>query len=415
MKKSIQRIDTLAIQRRKRDSIKKFSLRKTAGIAFALWIAAAIASPAQTTFTTVNFNGSIGGASPYLTSLIQGANGNIYGTATGGGTYDNGTIFQVTPAGVLKNIYSFCFRTNCLDGSDPLGTLLESGGELYGATSGGGAHLEGTIFKTTLAGKMTTLHSFAGGTTDGAYPQAGLVSYNGDFYGTTSRGGANDDGTVFKITPGGKLTTLYSFCSQTNCADGSYPTAGLLQVGGNFYGTTVYYGAHGDGGTIFEITPEGTLTTLYSFCSQAHCTDGGYPYGSQLIEVGGNLYGTTAYGGGNSEGTVFELTSGGTLTTLYSFCSQTKCTDGSIPYGGIIQATDGNFYGTTCCGGANNWGTVFKLTPGGTLTTAKSFNGVQGGEPFGGLLQAGNGDFFGATEYGGSRLIGVVFKLSVKD
>jgi uncharacterized repeat protein (TIGR03803 family) len=103
------------------------------------------------------------------------------------------------------------------------------------------------------------------------------------------------------------------------------------------------------------------------------------------------------------------------LTTLYSFCSQTNCTDGEIPYGGIIQATDGNFYGTTCCGGANNGGTVFKLTPGGTLTTLQSFNGANGQEPYGGLLQAGNRDFYGTTDYGGSRLLGVVFKLSIKD
>jgi uncharacterized repeat protein (TIGR03803 family) len=321
----------------------------------------------------------------------------------------------VTPAGVLTNVYSFCFRTNCLDGSGPEGALVESGGDLYGTTYGGGAHLQGTVFKTTLAGKMTTLHSFAGGTTDGAYPEAGLVSYNGDFYGTTIRGGANGYGTVFEITRGGKLTTLYSFCSQTNCADGAYPMAGLIQVGGNFYGTTAYAGANGNGGTVFELTPGGTLTTLYSFCSQTNCTDGASPYGSGLIQVGGNFYGATAYGGANNKGTVFELTPEGMLTTLYSFCSQTNCTDGEIPYGGIIQATDGNFYGTTCCGGANNGGTVFKLTPGGTLTTLQSFNGANGQEPYGGLLQAGNRDFYGTTDYGGSRLLGVVFKLSIKD
>jgi uncharacterized repeat protein (TIGR03803 family) len=444
MKKSMQRIDTLAVrlasaprwpakvergkgkqnhsrlftfvpaQRRKGDSMKKFSLLKTAGTAFAFWIAASIASPAQTTFKTVNFNGSIGGASPYFTSLIQGTNGNIYGTAPGGGTYDNGTIFQMTPAGVLTNVYSFCFRTNCLDGSGPQGALVESGGDLYGTTYGGGAHLFGTVFKTTLAGKMTTLHSFAG-TTDGAYPEAGLVSYNGDFYGTTTRGGAHGGGAVFEITPGGKVTTLYSFCSLTDCADGADPTGGLIQVGGNFYGTTSSSGANGNGGTVFEITPEGTLTTLYSFCSQTKCTDGASPYGSGLIQVGGNYYGATAYGGAKNGGTVLELTPGGMLTTLYTFCSQTNCTDGAIPYGGIIQATDGNFYGTTCCGGANNGGTVFKLTPGGTLTTLQSFNGTQGEEPYGGLLQAGNGDFYGTAEYGGSRLLGIVFKLSVKD
>jgi uncharacterized repeat protein (TIGR03803 family) len=239
-------------------------------------------------------------------------------------------------------------------------------GGLYGTTLGGGTNSAGTIFKITPGGTLTTLYSFCPQTncTDGAGPQAGLVqAANGDLYGTTIGGGANDDGTIFKITPGGTLTTLYSFCSQTNCTDGFYPLGGLVQAAnGDFYGTTYGGGANG-GGTAFKITPGGTLTTLYSFCSQTNCTDGGGLEAGLVQAADGDLYGTTygygAYGGG----TVFKITPGGTLTTLYSFCSH-GCTDGRHPYAGLVQDTNGDFYGTTHEGASNNGGTVFRLSVG---------------------------------------------------
>jgi uncharacterized repeat protein (TIGR03803 family) len=200
--------------------------------------------------------------------------------------------------------------------------------------------------------------------------QATKGSYYGiflNFYGTTVAGGAHNDGTVFEITAAGKLRTLYSFCSQTNCTDGDQPFAGLVQGGnGNFYGTTelggdvtdcVPYGC----GTVFKITPSGTLITLHSFVG----TDGGYPQAGVVKATDGNVYGTTTLGGANGYGTIFELTKAGTLTTLYSFCSQTGCTDGENLYGnGLVQATNGNFYGTTYGGGANGDGTVFSLSVG---------------------------------------------------
>ena len=197
---------------------------------------------------------------------------------------------------------------------------------------------------------VTTLFSFD--MTDGAGPYAALVqATNGDLYGTAASGGANGNhnyGTVFKITPSGALTTLYSFCSQTapdgECTDGANPYAALVQAtNGDFYGTTVDGGANGEGGTIFKITPSGTLTTLYSFCSQSGCTDGVQPAG--LVQgANGDFYGTTGRGGVNGEGTVFTITPSGTLTTLYSFCSQGggNCTDGELP-AGLVQATNGDF------------------------------------------------------------------------
>ena len=228
---------------------------------------------------------------------------------------------------------------------------------------------------------FTTLHSFDN--TDGAFILAGLIqATDGNFYGTAYEGGANCSpdgcGTIFKITPGGALTTLHSFCSQSNCTDGEYPEAGLIQAtNGNFYGTTYEGGANcaPDGcGTIFKITPSGTLTTLYNFCSQSGCSDGYYPEAGLIQASNGDFYGTTTFGGAGGVGTVFKITPSGTLTTLHSFCSQSNCADGEYPEAGLIQATNGNFYGTTYAGGgANSRGTVFKITPSGTLTTLYSF------------------------------------------
>jgi uncharacterized repeat protein (TIGR03803 family) len=229
-----------------------------------------------------------------------------------------------------------------------------------------------TCFSSGLQA-FTTLASFDG--TDGAYPQAGLVrATNGDLYGTTETGGANGAGTVFKITPSGTLTTLYSFCSQGGCTDGSNPYAGLVQAtNGDLYGTTSGGGA-GDAcsyydsgcGTIFKITPSGALTTIYSFCSQGGCADGAQPVAALVHAANGDLYGTAVNGGANgSSGAVFKITPSGTLTPLYSFCSQSECMDGALPIAGLVQATDGDLYGTVESGSPSlGYGTVFSLSVG---------------------------------------------------
>jgi uncharacterized repeat protein (TIGR03803 family) len=254
-----------------------------------------------------------------------------------------------------------------------------------------------------------------------------IEATGGNFYGTTSTGGVNGYGTVFKIASPGKLTTLYSFCSQANCVDGASPYAGLIQsTDGNFYGTTLYGGANNSAcgpyfcGTVFKITPAGHLTTLYSFGLEGTGPNG-------LVQAANrNFYGTTATGGNNSWGTVFEITPQGQLTTLYNFCSQTNCTDGAEPFAGLIQATDGNFYGTTYYGGTNPsacngmWcGTVFKITTAGKLTTLHSFDAKDGGQPSAALAQATNGNFYGETTVGGDLTCnapsgcGDIFSLSV--
>jgi uncharacterized repeat protein (TIGR03803 family) len=373
--------------------------------------------------------------------LIQGTDGDLHGTTYGaGGGSDAGTVFTITPSGALTTQHNFCSKTNCTDGSEPEAGLIQgTNGDFYGTTIIGGANNEGAVFKITPSGKLTVLYSFCSQTdcTDGDEPITGLIQEtNGDFYGTSCCGGANPrafyGGTIFKITPSGKLTTLYSFCLQTNCTDGDLPAGGLIQAtNGNLYGTTYYGGANPTGcestgfgcGTVFSLDPSGTLTTLHSFCTLggSACTDGYFPRAGLLQASNGNFYGTTEGGGANDSGTVFEITPSGTLTTLYSFCSQSGCTDGGLPEAGLIQATNGNIYGTTEVGGANagSGGTIFEITPSGTLTTLYSFCSTGGsactdGEtPVGGLIQSTNGVFYGTTGYGGANGGGVVFSLSV--
>ncbi len=402
----------------------------------------AIVCPAQTFTSLVSFDGS-NGEFPWNAPLVQGLDGNLYGTTSKGGVNSSscgasdscGTVFKITPNGTLTTLYKFCSQPNCSDGISPVaGLALATSGNFYGTTTGGGGKgpYNGTVFKITPAGKLTTIYDFCSqlNCTDGWDPNAGLVeASNGNFYGTTTEGGANSGGTVFKITSKGTLTTLYSFCGQPNCADGELPTAGLIQAtDGNLYGTTVVGGTNGNG-TVFKITLKGILTTLHRFAG----ADGSEPSGV-LVEAGdGNFYGMTEFGGANNLGTVFKVTPAGTLTTLYSFCAQPNCTDGEIPqYSGLFQATDGDFYGTASDGGANTscpggfgggCGTIFKITPGGTLTTLYNFCGqvncTDGEFPMAGLVQATDGNFYGTTlgdlfanPCSGSEC-GTVFSLSV--
>ena len=198
-----------------------------------------------------------------------------------------------------------------------------------------------------------------------------LQAADGNFYGTTDGGGTPGSclscGTVFKITPRGALTTLYTFCSQPGCSDGANPSGELIQgADGNLYGTTQFGGTGvPGGGTVFKITLTGALTTLYNFCSQPNCADGQGPEGGLVQATDGNLYGTTSTGGANNWGSLFSVTTGGVLTTIYSFCSQTNCGDGQVPTATLIQATDGNLYGTTFgAQGYVHFGTAFRLSLG---------------------------------------------------
>ena len=328
------------------------------------------------------------GLAPYA-GLVQATNGNFYGTtAFGGGNancYGNtcGTIFEMTPQGELTSLYAFCPQKPCRDGAYPYGGLTQAvSGNLYGTASAGGTHMSGTVFEITLGGGFTTLASFCPqpGCAGGSVPAATLLqATNRSFYGTTRKNGSYDGG-VFRVTPAGYLTTLHNFCGQPDCADGKLPSAGLVQArNGNLYGATEAGGncqqVSGGCGTIYEITLSGQLTTIYNFCSQPNCADGWEPDGNLVEATDGNLYGMTILGGnpaclsGAGCGTVFEITPSGQLTTVYSFCSQPNCADGWDPTS-LMQDTDGNLYGTTLYGGANDCesglgcGTVFRLSVG---------------------------------------------------
>jgi uncharacterized repeat protein (TIGR03803 family) len=389
-----------------------------------VFAATAIAAHGQSFNTLLEFDGA-NGARPLYMSPVQGLDGNLYGTtANGGGSGCGqsqstcGTIFRITPEGKLRSLH-----LTPVSGFEPLASLtLATNGNFYGTDYEGGPSNAGTVFEITPAGKVTTLYSFCAkpNCVDGTGPSGSLIqAANGDFYGTTNSGGAycssadRGCGTIFKISSEGELTTVYSFCG--NCGDGSTPVAGLVQgTDGNFYGTTTGLGTFDSEGTVFKITPAGRLTTLYIFGG----ADGAEPWGWLVQGADGNFYGTTLIGGIANGGTVFKITPDGTLTTLYRFCTQSSCTDGSGPYAGLVQATDGNFYGTTYQGGASNEGTAFEITPAGTLTTLHSFDGVDGYAPSGGLIQATSGAFYGVTSLGGDFTCkrgygcGVVFSLS---
>jgi uncharacterized repeat protein (TIGR03803 family) len=275
-----------------------------------------------------------------------------------------------------------CHLTRRIDGVPPTEAIAIQTAEIEGYAVSPQVSIEWGI------GKGSNSFCSQSGCTDGEYPAGSLVqaTNNGGFYGTTQYGGAYGGGTVFKITASGTLTTLYSFCSQGYpCPDGETPLAGLVQgTDGNLYGITQYGGENAGcnfppcGGTVFKITPNGTLTTLYGFCAQGgSCTDGTNPVAALVQATDGNFYGTTQYGGSYNNcngdeacGTVFKITPSGTLTTLYSFCSQGyPCPDGEYPAGSLVQDTNGKFYGTTISGGAICYygygcGTVFSISVG---------------------------------------------------
>jgi len=362
-----------------------------------------IASPAQTFTSLASLNGT-NGANPGIGSLIQGTDGNFYGVTINGGISNDGTVFKISSTGTLTTLYSFCEHLNCTDGKFPYGVLVQAtDGNFYGITNAGGAHGLGEVYKITPAGVFTTLYSFCSQTscTDGQGPYAGLVQgTDGNLYGTTTN-------TFFKITTKGALTTLYSFCTQQSCLDGVDPQGALVQsTNGAFYGTTISGGADSCG-TVFEITTAGKLTTLHSFNN----ADGCMPGAALVLAGNGNFYGTTSVGGANNSGTIFEITPAGVLTTLYNFCTQTNCTDGGSPHDALVQGTDGNFYGTTSAG-ANDNGVVFEFTSANKMKSLHIFSGTDGDIPYAGLLQGTDGSFYGTTLDGGTTNLGSVFNVT---
>jgi uncharacterized repeat protein (TIGR03803 family) len=400
--------------------MQKLAFSRMTLFAVAFFSVVVMASNAQT-LKSLSLDGT-NGSQPSYEFLIRGTNGNFYGTTYLGGKNNGGTVFEVTPAGKLSTIYNFCAESACADGAYPYGGLVQgSNGIFYGTTSFGGANNGGTVFDVTPEGAITTLYNFCSEAdcNDGYVPSAALIEgSNGNFYGTTQDGGANGGGTVFEITSAGVLTTLYSFCEETACADGENPLAPVIQTSsGNFYGTTSEGGGF-KAGVAFVITSAGKFAVLRGF---DRAVNGANPYAGLVLGSNGDFYGVTSEGGPNAGsnpegGTFFQLTTGGTLTVLYSFCAQANCTDGSLPFGGLVQGTSGNFYGTASSGGVSNSGTVFEFTPAGALTTLYNFCSrskcTDGSNPYSGLIQASNGALIGTTWAGGSDGDGTLFSLS---
>jgi len=392
-----------------------------------IMVAPALSAKTVPVRTLYTFSKEVNGYQPPLT-LIQGTDGNFYGTipylgsTAGTGVCDGyacGMVFQLTSAGVLTPIYSF---TGAADGAAPNSLIQGHDGNFYGTTQNGGVGLTcqygcGTVFQLTPAGVLTTLYSF--NYADGAYPSAGtypsaslIQGSDGNLYGTTSGGGsgstcASGCGTVFQLTLAGTLTTLHNF---TDGADGAYPGVLRQGVDGNLYGAAQHGGSNAYG-TIFKLNSDGALTTVYTFTDAA---DGATP--TSLIQGSdGNLYGATAAGGSGTCvygcGTVFKLTMSGVKTTLHRF----EGTDGYEPEAGLIQGSDNNLYGTTQGGGNSQdlcqdgftlvgCGTVFKLTMNGALTMLHSFSNELNGAVPAALIQATDGNLYGTTAYGGDRV-----------
>jgi uncharacterized protein (TIGR03437 family) len=405
-----------------------------------LCAAAAIPSQSQVLTTLVTFNGT--NANPTSGALIQGKDGNFYGTTDVRGQYgvitQSGTAFKMTPGGALTTLHTF-------GGTPADGTYIESGlmqasdGNFYGTAGAGGANTAGTIYKITPAGSYTTLYNFCSQPLcpDGDDPIAPLMqASDGNFYGTTWAGGTINAGSVFKITPGGTLTTLYSFCTVVMgglCADGAGPLTGLMQASdGNLYGSTST-GGNQNAGTIFRITLGGAFTMMHNFSfakgnlpPTANFMDPGPPAASQFVQgADGNLYGTTVYGGANQDGQIFKMALDGTFTTVFSFAWGQP--GGMASPNGLILASDGNFYGTASFGGTSLFsidlgnGAIFRMTPSGTVTILHIFGITDGSVPTAALVQGTDGNLYGTTAGNfidvvvpGEATLGTAFKLSLQ-
>ena len=377
-------------------------------------------SPGGTMTTLSSFYGNTNGADSGLNpqgNLVRASDGHFYGTSNTGGVNNLGCIFRVTPAGELSTLVSFTGATGSVLGSNPInGLTLGNDGALYGVAQNSNS---GYIFKVTTSGVFTTLVAFTGttGTNLGSAPRGNLVlGSDGNFYGTTATGGSGGGfGTVFKMTPAGTLTTLVNFTGTTGAALGATPTSGLVQhSNGNFYGMTSAGGAYSLG-SIFEVTPAGVLTTLVSFTGGSGLWLGSAPKGSLTLGTDGFLYGTTTTGGTlGGFGTVFKVSTTGTLTTLVQFSGTTGIALGSSPNGGLVLHPNGELYGTTSAGGAyssGSNGTIFKVSTDGVLTTLVN---LVGWPTISKLTQHSNGKLYGTTfNAGGSTNAGMVLGMPV--
>jgi uncharacterized repeat protein (TIGR03803 family) len=363
-----------------------------------------------------NFDNATDGAFP-AAGLLRDSAGNLYGTASQGGDSTCGggcgTVFKFSPT-EKKETTLLIFHGN--NGMFPAGGLIEdANGNLYGTTSAGGKNKGGVVFKLTPQGKETVLHAFCAKKhcTDGQTPFSALVADSaGNFYGTTSAGGALNLGVVFKIAKDGSESVLYSFKGNS---DGATPMGGLMMAtDGKLYGTTSAGGStscEGPGcGTVYQITTAGKETVLYRFCATGSCVFGQEPWAPPVMNNAGDLFGTTRVGGGHGVGVVFKLTPAGKESVIYAFAGGN---DGSEPIGGVIKDSNGNFFGATLYGGGENgYGTVFRITKKGKENYLHKFSGGKdGGQGKAGLIMDSTGNLYGTAQVGGTESSGVIYKI----
>jgi uncharacterized repeat protein (TIGR03803 family) len=388
----------------------RFSLLVFASLACALSLA--VRTQAQVLHTIAVFDGTNGNG-PY-SSVVQGIDGNIYGTTDSGGNPNtqSGTLFRVTPSGKLTDLYNFCSKPRCTDGSSPASPpVVGTDGNLYGV-AGGGILNQGVVYKMTLSGEYNVLYSFCPThpCTDGVGPGGIILGADGNFYGAAGGGNASNGGVIFSISPSGQLKVLYRFCSVApNCQDGAGPNTPILGTDGNFYGVTSGGGSLG-GGVLYELSSTGAYTVLYNFCSYLEgCSAPGEPY-DVVRDANGNFFGTTEYSAsGSPYGSVFEITSSNQLLVLHDFDDYNDW-----PYEGVMLGSDGNVYGVFGYDTKAS-GSIYKVTPEGgysRIYTFKPNNRSVGAPPVGPLFQGTDGNFYGVTPYGPGSYDGEVFKFS---
>ena len=338
-------------------------------------------------------------------ALVLAADGDFYGTTYAGGSAGLGTIFKVTAGGALTILHSF---TGGTDGASPYAALMQAAdGNFYGTTLRGGTSDFGTIFRMTPAGTVTILHQFAGGQ-DGAHPYSPLIQTpDGTFYGTTPYGGGFSRGTIFTMTPAGVVAIHVAIKGPVY---ETRPFAGLLHAtDGSFYGVSTFGGLFGNRGSLFRMAATGGgIADLHNFSGAA---DGEFPYAEVIQGTDGNLYGTTSAGGAFGKGVVFKSSrdSPGIFTLLHEF---TGGADGGHPSGPLLQGPDGSFYGTAAAGGASSFGVVYRVSPAGLFTPIHAFDGADGSCPCSAVVRGADGSFYGTTYSGGAVNAGVIFRVT---
>jgi uncharacterized repeat protein (TIGR03803 family) len=341
--------------------------------------------------------------------LTKDAAGNLYGTTYTGGAHNSGTVFKLDTRGVLTVLYSF--GSISMDGFQPMGELVrDARGNLYGTTVGGGAFLSGTVFEVSPQGNETIVHSFGDRSGDGLAPEGGLtIDASGTLYGTTPNGGKGfGAGTVFEVSPQGAYSILHHFVGS---GDGLRAVAPVtVDQSGNLYGTTELGGTHREG-TVFKMSSGGKDSILLSFSADAGAIENGvFPQGGVVKDAQGNIYGTTYNGGAFHYGALFKLSPSGTETVLHSFGGSG---DGLHTQSGLVIDAQGNLYGTCFQGGTFGAGVLFKVTPDGTETILHNFSGgPDGAYPHATMIRDLQGNLYGTTEQGGTNNQGTIFEVT---